>query len=798
MKFISESAENSAVNLVGGKGHQLQKLCSWGAEVAPFFIVTTECFDSYLKTKILPEVVIKRFGDFLEVHPKIALRSSMISEDHADSSFAGLFETYLDVTRENWLTSLEKIFSSLNSPRVSEYIDKKKIKVNLKMAVVVQQLVQVDRSGVLFSRSPVVPTSAIAIDAAYGLGEGVVSGYADVDHYQLTRTKDLIHSTINNQNPVLATSDLFRLVDKAIDLENKAGHPVDIEWGLLEDKLFIFQIRPITRNFEPLTYFVDTNLSESYPGIVSPFTASFVKKAYENVFKESAFILGASGSRLAKLSYHYERLISAVDNHLYYNLEHYYAVLRALPGGERNIENWHKMIGGKIEGLSIPRHETALTPFESVMALLSLLRIAAFKEKRIHPFLKDLEKKKMDIEEKTRTLKDPKETIFYLNKLTHSPLGFGLTIINDVYVMMGLGILSRILRKKKLPEDSVIDLLKTSNGVDSVKPLEYFNNLIRTLTPEFIGELKQANLQAGFEPYDNFLKEMRRKGHTNSAKHLELFLSEYGDRSFEELKLESLPLKNNPVLLIQLIEWARTNENVTNARSEGSQTVSLNWFEKKLLAFTRSAIETREATRLWRGKYYHLIRNLVLQLAQSLKNQDRTWNEFAIQDFFSASPEEWLEFAQGKMSTIEMQELLKERQSWKNKKQMFPELIVWQENEPLPQFSHSEVSDSLTGQGVSQGLVEGVALVLEKPDEALQSDLKDFILVTKNTDPAWVYIMSRSKGLVSEKGSLLSHTAIIGRELNIPTVVGVKQATRIIKTGDRIRLDAINGKVELI
>lgn len=798
MKFISESTEISGLNLVGGKGHHLQKLCSWGAEVAPFFIVTTECFDSYSKTKILPDSVIKRFENFLETYPKIALRSSMISEDHADSSFAGLFETYLDVTKDNWLTSLEKIFSSLTSRRVSEYIEKKKLDISLKMAVVVQQLVEVERSGVLFSRSPVVPTSAIAIDAAYGLGEGVVSGYADVDHYQLTRTKDLIQSTINNEIPVLASSELSMLVDKAIELEGKAGYPVDIEWGIHTGKLFIFQIRPITRDFEPLTYFVDTNLSESYPGIVSPFTASFVKKAYENVFKESAFILGASSSRLAKLSYHYERLISCVDNHLYYNLEHYYAVLRALPGGERNIENWHKMIGGKIEGLSIPRHETELTTFESVIAVLNLGRIAAFKQKRINPFLRDLEQKKKGIEDRTRTLKDPKDIIFYLNHLTHSPLGFGLTIINDVYVMMGLGILSRIMTKKNLPEETVIDLLKTSNGVDSIKPLEYFNNLVHALPPEFIAELKKADLQPGFDPYEDFLKEMRRKGHHNSVMHLELFLREYGDRSFEELKLESLPLKNNPSLLVKLIEWARTNENITNTRPAGTQSIPLSWPEQKVLAFTRSAIETREATRLWRGKYYHLIRNLVLQLAQSLKTQDRSWNEFAIQDFFSASAEEWLDYAKGKISKKDFQELMRNRESWKDKKQIFPELIVWQENEPLPGISTSEVSDSLTGQGVSQGVVEGSALVLEKPDDALQSKMKNFILVTKNTDPAWVYIMSRSKGLISEKGSLLSHTAIIGRELNIPTVVGVKQATRIIKTGDRIRLDAVNGKIEFV
>ena len=121
------------------------------------------------------------------------------------------------------------------------------------------------------------------------------------------------------------------------------------------------------------------------------------------------------------------------------------------------------------------------------------------------------------------------------------------------------------------------------------------------------------------------------------------------------------------------------------------------------------------------------------------------------------------------------------------------------ETESLPGVAIStDDSSSFKGQGVSSGVVEGTALVLESPDQALASELKDFILVTKNTDPAWVYIMSRSRGLISEKGSLLSHTAIIGRELNIPTVVGVKFATQKIKNGDRIKLDASKGTIQLL
>lgn len=795
MKLISESKEHSPVSLVGGKGSHLQKLISWGAPVPPFFVITTDAFRFYQNEKKLHADLEAKFQSFLSKHPKIALRSSMISEDNVDSSFAGLFETLLDVSINNWKESLIHIFDSVNSPRVTEYIQKKNLKVDLQMAVVAQELIEVEKSGVLFSRSPVSPTAAVTIDAGFGMGEGVVSGHTDVDNYQLTRTKEVIDTRINNKEQVLNEQEMFELVDLAIRLEKEAGAPSDIEWGYKNSKLFLFQIRPITRSFEPLTYFVDTNLSESYPGVVSPFTASFVKKAYENVFKESAVIMGAKGKRLETLSYHYARLISSVDDHLYYNLEHYYAVLRALPGGEKNIDNWHKMIGGKIEGSEIPYHETELSKLETIQTLFSLVKIGFGKKKTYADFLRDLDVLKTEIETNIREMKSANETIHYLNNLINRPIGFGLTVVNDVFIMMGLGILTKILKKKNIPEDQVIDLLKTTEGVDSTKPLEHFNMMVQKLSDQFISTFVTEHAEAGFDPFSGVFKRLK-SFYPEETAHLEEFLKLYGDRSFEELKLESLPLKNNPSLLKELIVWAKKNPSISSTHEKKEVLIRLSGFEKKVLNFTREAIAMREATRLWRGKFYHLLRQLVLNLADQLKAEDPSWKAFSIMDFFSLTPVEWKEFSEGKCPHA--QKIISERRGWQTKKRQYPEVIPWVESEPLPGMEKINTSGAISGQGVSPGITEGVALVLENPQDALSSEYKDFILVTKNTDPAWVYIMSRSLGLISEKGSLLSHTAIIGRELNIPTIVGVRMATQKIKSGDRLRMDAGKGTIEIL
>lgn len=797
MKLIAESHEHSSLALVGGKGSHLQKLVSWGAPVPPFFVVTTEAFRIFNRTGTIPLLLEKRFEDFMKRYPRIALRSSMISEDNVDSSFAGLFDTLLDVTPHNWRESLKLIFKSVESPRVREYISKKNIEVDLQMAVVAQQLIQVEKSGVLFTRSPVEPTAAVAIDAGYGLGEGVVSGLADVDNYQLTRMKELISVRVNNEKQVLCESEMNELIDLGIRLEKAAGSPSDIEWGLKDGKLYLFQIRPITRAFSPLTYFVDTNLSESYPGVVSPFTASFVKKAYENVFKESALIMGARGSRLHILGQHYSRLISSVDDHLYYNLEHYYAVLRALPGGEKNIDNWHKMIGGKLEGNEIPYHPTELNNVETAQTVFQLLKLGFGKKKIYAELLSSLESLRGEIESDIAGLKNPSGIIRYLNHLINRPLGFGLTVVNDVFIMMGLGYLTKVVKKKGMQEDEVIDLLKTHEGVDSVKPLEHFNEMVKGLSSDFIQSFSQVDLRMGFEPYTEIFKTLE-KLFPRDVNSLRRFLELYGDRSFEELKLESLPLRNDPLLMKNLIVWAQKNPSLSKHHQKTSRNIELGSFDSKILNFTRDAIAMREATRLWRGKFYHLLRQLVLSLTKQMMEQDSEWREFSILDFFSLSPVEWLAYAEGKFSKKDVMTLMNDRKGWQTKKKNYPEIIPWVETEPLPVSSRITSTGSLEGQGVSPGITEGVALVLENPQDALSSDYKDFILVTKNTDPAWVYIMSRSLGLISEKGSLLSHTAIIGRELNIPTIVGVRQATQKIKTGDRLRIDATKGTIEIL
>lgn len=789
-KFIAQKSSVSSIDEVGGKGHQLQMLVKFKQNVPDFFVVTTTAFREYRATKTIPADVETTIESFFEKYQELSFRSSMVYEDGKGTSFAGLFDTILGVTKENWKVSLIQIFDSVQSKRVKTYLEQKKLEIDLEMAVVIQKLERVNKSGVVFSRSPVGTTSLVAIDSGFGLGEGVVSGHVDIDHYKYDRLGNLIESLLQNPNDVLNSKEREKIVESALQLEELFGHPVDVEWGIKGKDLFIFQARPISRDFKKLEYFVDTNLSESYPSVVSPFTAAFVKKAYENVFLESAIIIGARGEKLETLHFHYKKLISEVDNHLYYNLEHYYSVLRALPGGEKNISNWHKMIGGKFDLKNIPYHATAPSRIETVTSIFRLITMGINHKHIYSNLIKDLNDFKVGIEVELKSIKSSKELINYLDELIDRPLRFGLTVVNDVFIMIGLSLLSKHLKRRGLPETSIMEVLKTKSGVESVLPQEKLQKLSESLSPDFLKVLGKENLSSGLSPYDKIFVNLKRLGYSAEVSQLEEFLLLYGERSFEELKLESLPLMNSPKTFYDLLCWIKNAPE--NTRPERASTnIKIQGFMGFVHRFTLKTIEAREETRLFRGKFYNLIRQLILRLEVILKEEDSSWKDFHTADFFSITPKEWLS-----LTKKEAQTLMLARREWQTKKKNYPEVLNWVQDEAICDFQESLENKELSGQGVSEGRVEGTVLVLDNPEEAFNANFPDTILVTKNTDPAWVYIMAQSRGLISEKGSLLSHTAIIGRELGIPTIVGVRHATRLLKTGDRIVLDSKTGLVQ--
>lgn len=807
-----------------------------GADVPEFGIITSESYAYWLSEKKLPPTLIQQIFEEISSWETTyyAVRSSMQLEDGAEHSFAGMLDTFLYVTKEEIEEKILACFSSLQSDRINTYFTQKKIVDHGLMSVVIQKMVDSEISGVCFSRNPVGHSGLVLIESGWGLGEGIVSGKVEVDQFLIDRFGGVVKADIreklvmmnyenkkvsicsvpeSDQNiPSLNSNQVQELFFKVIDLEKKLMMPADIEWSYskLSKKLYILQIRPITQKMPTLSYYADTNLSESYPGICSPFTCSLIPKLYENVFTEVATRLGARPHKLLKLKKHYKKVIREFSGHLYYDLSSYYSALSVLPGGEKNIVNWHRMIGGKIDHVKIEYEPLFPNIIENFFSLISFIKLLFFNKSSYDTFYNEAAKIRSAYQEKIIQAKTPLEVCQILLSITGQSFGFGLTAINDLLIMSCLSIFEKCAPRGWTFIDTAQFLRSKGETLESLKPQIAFHKIIdqTDLSNPFFATFEETIKKNPELTSIEILKKLESVDQYKKISNYFIdYLRDYGDRSFEELKFESPALGQSAENFLIFIKWNFQYKNISQKSSDNkkqgkqiSPSGIQKFIGKKLLHF----IAHREHSRFVRGQFYGLIRKCFYRLFEILR-YDSTFKGLICQDYFSATISDFENYSLGKISLIDLATIMETNKHWRQSKIEVPEFYAHDEkSEPYFSFykmqqEFSSKEKILKGDAASVGVVEGIALVISDPNEAFQeNDLSQKILVTKNTDPAWVFIMSKCRGLISEKGSLLSHTAIIGRELSIPTVVGAKNATKILQSGQKIRLNGNSGTIEIL
>ncbi len=822
-----------AVNSVGGKGYNLFKLRSFDIKVPSFGVVTSKAHQYWKKNGSLPEGLLLEIQSSMRSWGEtkfLAIRSSMADEDGDANSFAGILESYLYKETSEIEKYIIKCFESLNSERAIEYSKKAGLDNDVMLgAVVVQVMVNSVQSGVAFSRSPVGDSSLILVESCYGIGEGLVSGLVDVDSYHLDRFKNLVKSSISvkekgmfydqNSNSLkelaieqskkelssLDEQKRSKLIDQILIIEKFYDHPVDIEWAFCsENECHILQTRPITQNFRELHYYVDTNLSESYPELTSPFTGSVIPRLYESVFIESAEILGASPSRLNELGIYYKKLVQYIHGHLYYHLDSYHQALSALPGGEKNIHNWHRMIGGKLDFLSFRSRIKSRTLFEDIRTFYQLIKVALRNKSYFKVFYERSKKNREAYSQRIEKASELRDVAKTIEDLISAKFNFGLTVVNDILIMMFLSLFEKTSKAQGLDSEEITNFLKTNSDVESLKPIEGLKDFLAKITDEkkFFDVFSKLVERDEFVTYQEIEVAMMESNLSTEFTSMQEYLKLYGDRAFEELKFECLTFSQSPKNFYTFLKWYSQSEAKVvygTDTSEAPQGLLLNWIWKKLHQY----IEAREGSRLERARFYNLLRNAFLKFIYLLRKEEQ-FKQYELNDFFSLSYDSISEYSRGDIDLAEISHRINSKKSWSATDTSFPEYLAY-DGSDNPWFKDQLIEDVsssdtlLRGEGASLYDCSGEALVLKSPQEAFAySDLSNKILITKTTDPAWVFIMSKCKGLISEKGSLLSHTAIIGRELSLPTIVGVKNATKIFKTGQRLEMRSSKGEVEII
>lgn len=228
----------------GGKGGMLAKMYQDGYPVPDGLVILPSAFDkekliinAWNEIQALLNDIRTKSGD-----AQFAVRSSALSEDSAQASFAGEFETVLNVKDDKDIqAAIYTVFRSRESERVKIYSSGKGFEQNHQIAVVIQLMIQSEISGVLFTADPITGSYTIMIgNYVYGLGEQLVSGEANAYQFKLMRPKG------GYEGPAVFRKYASKLYQYAARLEKELTSPQDIEWAVADGKLYLLQARPIT------------------------------------------------------------------------------------------------------------------------------------------------------------------------------------------------------------------------------------------------------------------------------------------------------------------------------------------------------------------------------------------------------------------------------------------------------------------------------------------------------------------------------------------------------------------------
>ena len=729
----------------------------------------------------VPEFVIVTDGKAPDITWEISsVRSSADVEDGASDSFAGQFDTYLNVKKSELQEKIDLCMASVSNEGASEYLKQREIGKDVKMSVIVQRMIDADCSGVMFTSNPQGIMNECVITAGKGTGDNVVADKTDTTSYYYNTNDDLYY--YEGEKDLLSSEQIHELIGLSSKIKELIGEYLDIEFSIKDGKIYILQARKITtfEGTDPSKFLIldNSNIVESYPNLSLPLTCGFVGFVYSGVFEGLCRRIIGEGKYLDGLKPVFGNMVGNVNGRMYYKISNWYTLIKFLPFRKKIIPVWQEMLG--VKNKTYDEKQDMKVSFAERMKIDKRI-ISAFRNspKEMEKLNEEFIRINDDFYKSYREGMSNEELLSQYRIIEKKLLAcWDITLINDLYTFVYTGLLKHCLRKKyEDADDKTNEFLSGITNIESLKPVRAMIDLAYS-----------------------------RKGLTEDEfnKRINEYIRLYGDRNLEELKLESPTFRTDPSLLIKKIdEYCEDEaklEEIHNSimRDDKRDMSGESRRVRKLAAKCSTGISNREISRLNRSRIYGMVREIVLCLGRNFCKEGLLDSE---KDIFYLTYDEM--FAMAK-EPFDAKERILQR---KNEYRMYKCLpafsrIVFEKTEfskhHVSVNSHRMAVQTGVMQGVpcSGGISEGEALVVE--DISMLENSKDKILVTKMTDPGWVFYLASAKGVISQKGSILSHTAIISREIGIPSIVGVADVMNRIKTGDIVRMDGSSGRIEII
>jgi len=802
---------------VGGKAANLGELLAAGLPVPCGFCVTTTAFDRFRASdggtlaeapvpKAVRDAVLSVWRELGEAK-SVAVRSSATVEDGREQSFAGQFESVLNVRgAEALLDAVKSCWLSLFSKRALAYLARQQIPVEkVKMAVLVQEMVEAERAGVVFTADPLTgATDRLVVEYVSGLGDSLVQGMVQPERIVIDR-----QATFGN---------FARLCELALQTERLFGGPQDVEWAERGGEVFLLQARPITtrktvKTWEDRQVWTNSNTGEVAPDVTTPVTWSMIESLLYVWFDPLARMAGAD-IRLAPPA-------GLVAGRIYFNANTLLATIKPFSFLLKRVPNSVQAFGGgqfeknRETPLSIPWEDLPDLGFRWPKYILSWPRILcdliSHSRRRGEAWIL---RAKARVDKLTRVDVETMSTAALAGFVAR---GFrqafeGWDLLYFATPAVALPVFQKACRDW-LRDPGLTLAYRLFSALGGMPTVEAGLALWRlavlahadggtevalssgTGWPQVRATLQRAEHGRQFlAAWDAFMVE---HGH-HCRGELELFNARWCETPDYVLSLvrgylrsvgQSDPLENQRRLAVE-------REQLTAQCRQRLKNPVKRWIFSRSLGRVQKLAVFREQLKNLAVRQIVVLRLVLLALGRRLCEQGTLSRS---EDIFFLEVTEIEPVATGTASFDWRQRVARRRQEYERNQKLSPPPVVVGRFDPHANDwpVAGPGTKTLEGIPVSPGVVTGKARVILRTDDHEQV-FPGEILIAPFTDPAWTPYFINAAGVVMDQGGILSHGSIIAREYGLPAVTNVGSATRVIRTGDPVQVDGNRGRVTVL
>ena len=749
------------------------------------------------------EELFEKLRQLIEPNKKYAVRSSGTLEDSENYSFAGLYRTHLEQQSFNEIKkSVKDCWMSLFSEPVLHYLYHNQIPfTDLKMAVIIQEMVDADYSGIAFTVNPITGNDTeILIELSYGTGEDLVGGKIRPENYRYNWYLDSF--SYNSENKILDENGLKSVSNVFADIQKTFGYPCDVEFALKDEDLFILQARAVTKI--EYSEIKDTWTTADFRdgGVSAKTCIPYMWSLYEYVWNRAlrSFV---TDSKLLPISKCQVALGDIFFGRPYWNLSFVKKVISVVPGyREREFDASY--------GVTPDYEGDGQTTKLTFASLIKILRVVAAQKKILHEREQNSKSYKEFLLQKYRYYKDSfDETLnvddfekkWYL--LTHDhylkseSIYFWQIFINEIH---------QTLYKNKITKyvsyGNYLELLNGITDISHLRPIVFVQETSRKIrsSEDAYHYWKTTSLEQISQDLSSGIYFLDKVND---------FLEEYGYHSVRELDVSYPCYYEDVDTVIAMFQEAVLTEDLHENHDDGKihqhrYEMHMQELEKKIgkRKFKNLKAQTEKIRNMlwWREEFrdlstrlYYIIRIYTVRLGELYEKQGILPSK---EDIWMTCVGDIWDFQDGKINQSEF-----EHRFSKNKAYYLSFRNFLSENEigstfkPIQKKSGNE--KILCGTGCNVGTVSGIARVIDSIED-IDKLQKDDILITKYTDKGWSGKFALLSGIVTEFGGVLCHGAIVAREYGIPYIASVAGATKKIKDGSLIKINGETGEVFLL